>query len=287
MIYDYIQLCRPKHVVKSFLILLPPFFGKIILVPQTLRTALFAILSFSAVAAAIYVINDVADVDNDRNSSTKRNRPIASGRVSIPKALFFSAILLGIGFTMLVFSDNIIANFVLLLTYLVLNIAYSLTLKNKPLIDVFVLASGFVLRVYFGGFWFDVAVSPWLFLCIFCGALFLAFGKRRNEMLHMSPPYLTRPVLRRYTCQYLTSCYYLFCGLTIVFFSLWTVFATEPQSMFMYTIPVVIFIVLRYNLIIETVDTSGDPIPTLLGDKLLVFLIMFFLILSFIGLYFS
>lgn len=285
--YDYIQLCRPKHVVKNFLILLPPFFGQKILAPQTLKTALFAILSFSAVAAAIYVINDVADAENDRCNSAKKNRPVASGRVSVPKALCFSAILLGIGFGMLVFSDNIILNFILLSVYFILNVAYSLNLKNKPVIDVFILASGFVLRVYFGGFWFDVMVSPWLFLCIFCGALFLAFGKRRNEMMYHQPPYLTRPVLSRYNPQYLTSCYYLFCGLTIVFFSLWTVLATKQQSMFMYTIPVVVFIILRYNLIIETEDTSGDPIPTLCGDKLLLFLIFVFLLLSFFGLYYS
>lgn len=287
MMYDYIQLCRPKHVVKNFLVLLPPFFGQKILIPQTMKTALFAFLSFSMVAAAVYVINDATDVENDRCSFAKRNRPIASGRISIPNAILFSAILLIAGFTMLVFSYNIILNFALLLAYLVLNIAYSLNLKNKPVIDVFILASGFVLRVYFGGFWFDVIVSPWLFLCIFCGALFLAFGKRRNEMLHMPPPYLTRPVLCRYNRQYLTNCYYLFCGLTIVFFSLWTVLATTQQSMFIYTIPIVVFIILRYNLIIETVDTSGDPIPTLWRDKPLIFLILCFLLISFIGLYFS
>ena len=285
--YDYIQLCRPKHAIKNFLILLPPFFGQKILAPQTLKTALLAFLSFSAVAASIYIINDVADVEKDRLNSAKKNRPVASGRVSVSKALFLSAILLGIGFTMLVFSDNIISNVVLLLSYFILNTAYSLNLKNKPVIDVFILASGYVLRVYFGGFWFNVKVSPWLFLCIFCGALFLAFGKRRNEMLHIPPPYLTRPVLRHYNRQYLTGCYYLFCGLTIVFFALWTVLATKQQSMFLYTIPIVVFIILRYNLIIETVETSGDPIPTLWGDKLLMFLILVFLVLSFIGLYSS
>jgi len=287
MIRDYIKLSRPKHVVKNFLILLPPFFGQKLLAPETLKTAAFAFLSFSAVAAAVYVINDLADVENDRRNDAKKNRPIASGRISVPKASVFAAILLIAGFAMLAFADHIIPTSILLLVYFVLNIAYSLKLKNIPVVDVFILASGFVLRVYFGGFWFDVVVSPWLFLCILCGALFFAFGKRRNEMLNIPPPYPTRPVLNRYTLQYLTSCYYLFCALTIVFFSLWTILATTQHTMFMYTLPIVVFIIMRYNLIIETEDTSGDPVSTLWADKLLIFLVLVFAILSFIGLYCS
>ena len=173
----------------------------------------------------------------------------------------------------------------LLLVYLILNILYSWKLKNYPVIEILILASGFVIRAYYGGVCCGIVVSPWLFLCLLCGALSFAIGKRRNEMLRIPPPYSSRPVLNQYTLSYLNSSYYLMCGVTIVFFSLWTILATKQNSMLIFSIPLVILIMLRYNLIIETSDISGDPVTTLLKNKDLIFLSLLFALLSFLGVY--
>ena len=286
MFYDYLKLCRPAHAVKNLLVLLPPFFGHRLLESQTLKAAPWAFIAFSMIASAIYVINDMADAENDRMNPAKKNRPIASGRVSMRGAAILLVLLIAGGFAMLCLAHDMILTSVLLVVYFALNIGYSLKLKNQPVVDVFILASGFVLRIYFGGAWFGVVISPWLFLCILCGALCFALGKRRNEMLHINAPHLSRPVLSKYTQIYLTNSYYMFCGMTIVFFSLWTVFATNQKTMFLFTIPLVILIILRYNLIIETTDTAGDPIPTLLNDKALILFSVIFAALSFAGVYF-
>ena len=282
---DYIKLCRPPHAIKNLLVILPPFFGHRLLEEYTLKTALLPVLSFTMIAAAVYDKNDVADVNNDRNNPSRKNRPLASGRVSIHGAIIFVILLLFWGFLMVFFACDRFSALFLLFAYFIFNVAYSLKLKNIPVLDVFILASGFVIRVYFGGFWFGIAVSPWLFLCVMCGAICFALGKRRNEMLNIPPPYLSRPVLRKYTNLYLTNCYYLFCGMTMVFFSLWTVHTAQSRTPLIFTIPLVMLIMMRYNLIIETTDASGDPVPTLLKDIPLILLLIIFATLCFVGVY--
>ncbi len=283
MIFDCIKLCRPQHAVKNLLVLFPVFFGAKLLDSHTLVQGILGFLSFCLVASMIYVLNDVLDAERDRNHPDKKNRPVASGRISRAGASVLF-VLLGIaGFGLCCFAENKLPVLCLTAAYLILNLAYSWSLKNYPVVDIFILSSGFVFRIYAGGAWCRIPVSSWLFLCVLCAALCFAVGKRRNEMLHCKDDFSSRPVLKQYNLSYLTNTYYLFCGATIVFFSLWAI--TMPGTIMPFIIPLVIFILMRYNLIIETTGTDGDPLPVLLKDKILLSLLLVFLIACFAGIY--
>ena len=283
---SFIKLCRPAHIVKNILILFPPFFAQRILEKEVLFSSFFAFCSFSLIASVVYVFNDLVDKDKDKLHPSKRNRPIASGKVSVKSAWLLIIVLLCCGYGLSFFAKDKIASSILLSIFLFINIAYSLSLKNYPIIDLFVLASGFVLRVYYGGTWFNISISPWLFLCVFCGALWFITGKRRNELLYAGKKGETRPVLKKYTLEYLNSSYYLLCAISIIFYSLWTVLGRKTNCALQMSIPVVIFILFRYNFVIETTDADGDPVFMLLKDKLFLLLSLFFAAISFIGIYF-
>ena len=147
------------------------------------------------------------------------------------------------------------------------------------------MATGFVLRIYFGGVWFSIKISSGLFLCVMCGALCFATGKRRNELLRLGNNGRTRNVLKVYTLNYLNNLYYLLNGITIVFFSLWTILGVQQNSVLQFSIPLVIFILFRYNFLIETTNADGDPLNMLLGDKILLLLSLFFAFICYIGIY--
>jgi len=285
MMKDLIRLCRPAHAVKNLLVLLPPFFGHRILEKDVLSSAFLTFCSFSLIASVVYVFNDIVDRDKDKLHPTKCNRPIASGKVSVKAAWAMIVLLLCCGYGLIFFAKEKTASFILLSIYLLLNIGYSLFLKNYPIVDLFVLASGFVLRVYYGGTWFNIPISPWLFLCVFCGALWFITGKRRNELLYAGNKKDTRSVLGKYTVDYLNSSYYLLCAVSIVFYSLWTILGHETNIALQISIPVVIFILFRYNYVIETTDTDGDPVSMLIKDKLFLLLSLVFGVISYIGIY--
>jgi len=282
---NLIKLCRPAHAVKNLLVLLPPFFAHRILEKDVPLSSFLALCSFSLIASVVYVFNDLVDKDKDKLHPRKCNRPIASGKVSVKTAWGLIIVLLCCGYGLIFFATEKTATIILLSIYLFLNVAYSLFLKNYPIVDLFVLASGFILRVYYGGTWFDIPISPWLFLCVFCGALWFITGKRRNELLYAGKMGETRSVLKKYTVDYLNSSYYLLCAITIVFYSLWTILGHQTNIALQISIPVVIFILFRYNYVIETTDADGDPVSMLLKDKLFFLLSLLFAAISFVGIY--
>ncbi len=282
---NLIKLCRPAHSVKNLLVLLPPFFAHRILEKDIPLSSFLAFCSFSLIASVVYVFNDLVDKDKDKLHPRKCNRPIASGKVSLKTAWGLIIVLLCCGYGLIFFATGKTASIILLSIYLFLNVAYSLFLKNYPIIDLFVLASGFVLRVYYGGTWFDIPISPWLFLCVFCGALWFITGKRRNELLYAGKKGETRSVLKKYTVDYLNSSYYLLCAISIVFYSLWTILGHKSNVALQISIPVVIFILFRYNYVIETTDADGDPVSMLLKDKLFFLLSLVFAAITFVGVY--
>jgi len=266
-------------------VLLPPFFGHRILEQDVMSSSFLAFCSISLIASVIYVFNDIVDKDKDKLHSTKCNRPIASGKVSVKAAWAMIVLLLCCGYGLIFFAKEKTASVILLSIYLLLNIGYSLFLKNYPIVDLFVLASGFVLRVYYGGTWFNIPISPWLSLCVFCGALWFITGKRRNELLYAGKKRDTRSVLEHYTVDYLNSSYYLLCAVSIVFYSMWTILGHETNIALQISILVVIFILFRYNYVIETTDTDGDPVSMLIKDKLFLLLSLVFVVISYIGIY--
>ena len=154
--------------------------------------------------------------------------------------------------------------------YIWLNILYSKGLKRIPILDVVILASGYVIRVYYGGFITGVEGSDWLFLVIMTGALYMGFGKRRGELLRGSD---TREVLTRYTNDFLDSAMMLSMGLTIMFYALW---AKEiPGRRMVFTVPFFIVIMLRYNMVSDK-KADGDPIEVIFSDTVLLVLLVIF-----------
>ena len=282
-----LRLCRLEHWVKNVLIFLPPFFLGVMFREETLCAVAPAFLSFSLVASAVYVINDLMDCERDRSHPTKCRRPIASGEVGVTKAICIVIGLCVAGFTLLIWAHSPIWAMVVLSLYLISNVAYSFRFKNTPLIDIFLLATGFVLRVFYGGFFFGVEISSWLFLCIFAGALYFACGKRKNEIARLGGGGESRVVLKFYSQKFLDAHYYMFCGLAILFYCLWTISRTHQHAVgkLALTIPVMVFILVRYNFIVDSGGSDGDPVPVLLHDKWLMLAVVLFGLLNFTILY--
>lgn len=270
---NYIKLIRVKHWIKNLLIFIPMFFSKQIDLNNILTT-LIGFFAFSFVASFIYIINDIRDVEKDKLHETKKNRPIASGKVSIKSASIFSVIIIGLAIILSLFARKNYLSFILLLTYLLINMYYSFGGKNIAIVDVILLSTGFVLRVYYGASLINVKVSDWLFLTVLNASLFLGFGKRKKELLNNKS---SRGVLKFYNENFINQFMYLCLGLTIVFYSLW---AIEYDYMVI-TIPVLMTIFMQYSLLLET-NTDGDPITLFYKSPLLIISALIYTILIFI-----
>ncbi|MHC6202233.1 UbiA prenyltransferase family protein [Breznakiellaceae bacterium SP9] len=247
---------------------------------------------FSLLSSIVYILNDVRDLEKDRRHSTKCRRPLASGKIPVHHAIVAIVILSAILLVLLVLlyrQENSLYNFKsigLLLLYALLNIAYSYGLKNIPIVDVTILALGYVIRVLFGALIIGVAVSVWLYLVITMGAYYFGLGKRRNEIAGNEKD--TREVMRFYSHNFLDKNMYLCQALCIMFYALWSIDPVTVQkfntSAFVYTIPLILLILLKYNLNIES-SSDGDPTSIVLHDKVLVSLCAIYMICAFFILY--
>ena len=162
---------RPKHYIKNGLIFLPLLFSRNFLQPQLLKTTIYGFLLFSLAASIIYIFNDIRDAEKDKKHPTKKDRPIASGRVSKTKAAIFILILTILTITLNYICFSTFLPHSLILTYWVLNILYSIHLKNVPILDITILSIGFILRVFFEAALINVVVSDWLYLTIIANYL--------------------------------------------------------------------------------------------------------------------
>lgn len=255
---------RPKHYIKNFLIFFPLFFSGNLLKNQILSKSLVGFLIFCAFASCVYIINDIVDVDKDRAHSTKRFRPIASGAVSIQGALILVFLLV---ISSLVLTFFILKNISLILipfSYFVLNLMYSFKLKNIPLVDVFTISLGFLLRLFYGGEIISVSISNWLYLTVLFGTLFLGFGKRRNELVREVGE--TRKSLKKYNVNFLESAFPICIAATIVFYSLWTIETDQTGFLTKITVPLVTFVAFQYYMGIWE-GNSGDPTEILYKNR--------------------
>ena len=287
---NYLKLIRIKHWLKNGLVILPLFFGKEILNVDKITSVILAFLIFSMISSIIYVINDINDIENDRNHPTKKDRPLASGKISIKNAILVLILLLILSTSLIIYLYNKTTNIYIILIpiiYIVLNILYSLKLKQVPIIDVAILVSGFVLRVYYGGVSSNIEISTWLYLMVMFGSFYLGFGKRRNE-LKQNKENNTRKVLEFYNKEFLDKNMYVSLGLAIISYSLWCVDPLTKTNItsnyLILTIPLIMMIFQKYSLIIEG-DSDGDPIEVILNDKTLIFLLLIYIISMFVIVY--
>ena len=266
---NYLKLIRVKHWIKNLLIFLPLLFSREINSVNILLTIL-GFFSFSFASSVVYIINDIKDVEKDKIHPVKKNRPIASGVISINNALLILLILLIVSFVILFYF--LLYNYfisIYIIIYIVLNILYSIKLKNFPLLDVTILALGFLIRVLYGGVLINVEISSWLFLTVLSISFYLGLGKRRNELMVQEKVGNTRKVLKYYNKEFLDKNMYMCLSMAIVFYSLWC--KDLNYEYIMWTVPFVILIFMKYSLNIES-NNSGDPVEVVFKDRTLIFL---------------
>lgn len=260
----YLKQMRIKSWLKNIFVFFAIIFSLELFEWNKLIQAATLALSFCLISSAIYVLNDICDVKKDRIHAVKKNRPIASGQISLPGAwiLLICLTIAGFGLALLV---NL-SSFLLILVYVVINILYSKWLKTKVVIDCFCIAAGFVLRVMVGGTIVTAGISDWMFLTVVSLSLFMAFGKRRGE-LHSYGAGGTRDVLGIYEMNFLDGIVFMCAGLTMAFYSLWSI---SQESKLVYTVPIVLFIVIRYLLLVFSGRSEADPTTLILSDKTLL-----------------
>lgn len=263
---QYLKLLRVKQYLKNILIFVPLFFSQQFFESGKLLRGIIGFISFCLISSAVYIINDMKDVEKDRQHPTKKNRPLANRTISVKNAkiVLGICILASIGINILLGS---IAGICLVLVYLVINIAYSFGLKNYPIIDIVILSSGFLIRVMYGSAITNITISSWLYLMIISAALYLVLGKRRNEIKKQGNTGETRNVLKYYNYDFLDKNMYVCLGLTDGFYALWAM--SKADTYLFWTVPLVIILLMKYSLDIEG-DSDGDPIEVIYKDKILI-----------------
>lgn len=276
----WLELLRVKHWVKNLFIFIPLFFAGHLFEVSKYGKLILGFLAFSFLASAVYIMNDLRDYSFDKAHPVKQFRPIASGRVNRASALTFLFILLILSLTLAYQLDQ---TFLLLcLVYFVLNMAYSFGLKNHSIIDIMIVSSGFLIRIYSGGFLAEVPVSHWLAIMILLLALFLALAKRRDDLIIGSANGKIRQSISQYNLEFINVCLSVFAGIIIVSYILYTL-STEIIEKFhtdwlFLTSIFVIAGIMRYLQIIYIDNNSGYPTALLFKDKFVLFTVLGWLI---------
>ena len=285
-----IKVARPTHWIKNLFVFLPVFFGGGLLNTSEAVSAALTFLSFSLAASAIYCLNDIIDVNADRAHPVKCKRPIASGAITIPQAYGMMALsmLVSIVLMFLLPAGQTKTIFVIV-AYFLINVAYCLRLKDYAIIDVCIIASGFVLRILAGGYATGVQLSKWIVLMTFLLTLFLAFAKRRDDVLRMNTTgQAPRANTSRYNLTFINQAITITAGVMLVCYVMYTVspeiiaqFATDKLYL---TSILVILAILRYLQISFFDEKSGDPVKVALSDRatqliLLAWLLSFLVII--------
>jgi 4-hydroxybenzoate polyprenyltransferase len=255
-----VALLRIKQWVKNVFVLAPLLFTGEFLNSQSVSNALLTALFFSLASSAIYIINDIHDIEHDRKHPTKsKKRPLASGVVSIRSALILLIVVLLI---VLVCAGLVMPNVLqIIVFYLLLNLSYTFFLKHQPVLDIFSIAISFVLRVYAGAVALAVPVSDWMFITTLCLALYLASIKRRQELSLSGTE--GRAVLQKYSVFLVNRYAEMSATGALVFYALY-VMTAKPQLIG--SIPVVLFGLFRYWYIADSLDGGESPTDALLSD---------------------
>jgi decaprenyl-phosphate phosphoribosyltransferase len=284
--YQIVKIARPIHWVKNISLFAAIFLTGLLDNPGLLSKVVWAFIAFNFATSATYIINDILDAKHDRLHPVKKFRPIAAGKLPVFIAVFEAAILILLA--LLISSSLNQLFFLLIVGYLLMQVFYSLGLKNIPVVDILIIATGFIIRVYAGAFVIDAHLSVWFLLCVISVALFLASGKRRAELnLLKESSEITRTSLISYKKELLNSYVTMFGNASWMSWALYTFFespkaalpfwlvlaelskTTTVNKLLMATIPIVIFGIMRYEALIFE-GKSEAPEKVLLTDKALI-----------------
>jgi 4-hydroxybenzoate polyprenyltransferase len=283
-----IRAMRPIQWSKNSLVFAALLFDRRVFEFDALWRCLAAALVFCAISSAIYLVNDVRDIEQDRLHPRKRFRPIASGDVSSGQAMRIAGLLLLSGLATAVLIRPAFA--LVILGYITLMLAYSYGLKRLVIVDVFAIATGFVLRAAGGAIAISVSASPWLFVCTALGALFIGFGKRRNELVTLEATAgAHRANLEDYSLPMLDQIIAIVSAAMLISYSLYTFDATNvPDShAMMFTIPFVAYGLFRYLFLVYRKGEGGSPEMLLIKDPGLITCIIGWVVTSLAILYFA
>lgn len=282
---------RVTQWIKNIVVFAPIIFSGFLFVPGYFAKVLSAFALFCLLSSAIYLFNDIVDRESDRLHPFKKNRPIASGALPLEMAIFLFLSLSGVSLWLGFVSSTFF--FLAMASYFVMNILYSLWLKKIPILDVFVIAAGFVLRIYAGSFVINVHMDVWFLLTVISASLFLAVGKRRSEMTLLSGAKIEakglRTTLVHYTPDLLDAYTSMFANTTWLTYALFSflhptftaegkvlkLFSLLPRTLLvdkwlMATVPVVIYGVMRYMQLIYEKNVGESPHKIITTDKTLI-----------------
>ena len=294
MINSILRLTRPKQWIKNFFVFIPMFFGGELFDLHSVWLAVLTFFAFSLIASSIYCYNDIVDIDADRNHPVKCMRPIASGEVSIRLGYILMTLTfcLGMGILLLLPPEVMSQVMAVIVFYYVLNLAYCSKLKQFAILDVCIVAFGFVLRILAGGFACELALSNWIVIMTFLLTLFMSFAKRRDDVLRMnSTGEAPRKNTVRYNLTFINQAITITASVTLVCYIMYCVSPEVSERFdtpYLYlTFVFVLLGLLRYIQIAVVDEKSGDPTKIILRDHfsqiivvawLLSFLLMIYVI---------
>lgn len=261
----FLKLIRIKQWLKNIFIFAPLIFSGHLLNIDDFIKIVITFFAFSLVCVFVYIINDIYDKEQDVMHPKKKLRPIASGKVSPTVALIIGIISFTIGITFAFFTGKYIT-IVALLIYTALNLLYTFLLKQCIILDVFIIAVGFCIRVITGAIVIDVTTSQWIISTTFAVSLVLGFGKRRHELLSLKHEAAEhREILGEYTPQLLNSMICISTSITAVSYLFYTM--ESKVSKLLYTFPLVLYALFRYLYLVYDKNKGGKPEEDLINDK--------------------
>lgn len=284
----YVFLVRAHHWVKNLFLFIPAFFAGDLLRIDGFILLIKGFICFCLASSAIYILNDYRDRETDRNHPVKKNRPIASGKITPAVALTVMILFAVVSF---VWSYMLMPEFLyMVLLYVGLNILYSFGLKDIPLVDVFIVSSGFVIRTVAGGILVGVFLSKWLLIMIFLLSLLMAFAKRRDDLiLSKKSGTVSRKSSKQYTLDYVNICLSLIAGVMMVSYIMYTVSDDVQQRVgenYLYITALFVFGgILRYLQITLVKDNSGSPLRIFLTDRFIQVSVIGWALTFFVTLY--
>jgi 4-hydroxybenzoate polyprenyltransferase len=272
---------RPHQYIKNLFIFLPLFFAMKITNTELLFNAFIAFISFSLTASAIYALNDYHDIEEDKHHPKKKNRPLASGAISKSQAIIIMSILFVSGFTLMALLSLKAVG--ILTAYVIMNIAYSYHLKHIAIIDITIIAVGFVLRLFIGSVVTNIPLSMWIVIMTFLLALFMALAKRRDDVLiFMDTGKKMRKVIDGYNLQFLDTAMAIMASVVIVAYIIYTVSPEVTGRLGTHNLYLtalfVILGIMRYLQIAFLDQESGSPTNIVLSDRFMQLVLVGWLI---------
>jgi len=284
-----LTILRPRHWIKNLFVLAPAVFARELFHPESAILAFKAFAGFCLTASAVYIINDIRDVEADRAHAEKKNRPLASGKLTVTEALVtMTVVLLAAVLLVSRMDPRYVA---MIAAYFVMNLAYSFKLKEVVLLDVFIIAAGFMLRVLAGAVAIQVAVSSWIVLCTLFIALFLGFAKRRGEIVSTAGNTSERKVLTLYRVEFLDQMLTIAAAGAVISYALYTVaprtveyFGTDKL---IYTTVFVVYGIFRYLYLIHYSSSTENPTNTVTTDKTILTVVLLWIAACVFFIYFA